>query len=177
MRVGVVDYYTRPQSVSYVLAALRLLGHSAVLYSGSDPRLLEEIRQSPVTHWIFSGSDRSVKGAGAPQVPQEIFGLRGKHFLLICYSMESGLLGLGYPVHIRKKRKQGHIELGGRTVWRNHYGFVPAARLDNRVRLVEAHEGETMTVLYKNAVMTQWHPERTVDGLLFLDEWIAQKTM
>jgi imidazoleglycerol phosphate synthase glutamine amidotransferase subunit HisH len=29
-----------------------------------------------------------------------------------------------------------------------------------------------MTAIYKNAVMTQWHPERSRDGIQLLKGWI-----
>ena len=26
--------------------------------------------------------------------------------------------------------------------------------------------------LYKNAIMTQWHPDRTTDGILLIRDWL-----
>jgi hypothetical protein len=31
---------------------------------------------------------------------------------------------------------------------------------------------EVMTTAYKNAIMVQWHPEKTPDGIIFLKNWL-----
>jgi imidazoleglycerol phosphate synthase glutamine amidotransferase subunit HisH len=40
------------------------------------------------------------------------------------------------------------------------------------VTLVNSYRGEVMTVLYKNTLMTQWHPERSKDGIQCLKAWM-----
>jgi imidazoleglycerol phosphate synthase glutamine amidotransferase subunit HisH len=38
---------------------------------------------------------------------------------------------------------------------------------------VASYDGELMLALYKNAVLTQYHPERTKDGRDFLQNWFS----
>ena len=55
--------------------------------------------------------------------------------------------------------------------WRNHETYIPVNSLTHHIRLQMQHEGEVMTCLYKNSVMTQWHPEHTEDGKQLFLNW------
>jgi imidazoleglycerol phosphate synthase glutamine amidotransferase subunit HisH len=39
---------------------------------------------------------------------------------------------------------------------------------------VASYRGELMLVFYKNSVMTQFHPERTIAGKRFLQNWLYE---
>ena len=89
--------------------------------------------------------------------------------------MESFLHQMGYPIFCRKENKKENILLKfpeELKVFRNHYCYIPTFKLDSRVNLINSYRGETMTTLYKNITMTQWHPEKSADGLNFLKGWL-----
>ncbi len=150
------------------------LGDNVVVISHKS-NWMEFIRKSHIKHWIMTGSAYDVLQANAPQISTDILKMRDKRFLLICYSMESVLLQLGCHLVKRRKNKREHFSLlmngNHLNVWRNHYTYIVPNSLKPGMRLLGMYDGETMTVEYKNAVMTQWHPEKTEDGVRFLHEW------
>ena len=170
MRIGVVKVNIN----TYVEDAIQKLGHTPVVFQINDENLVTKIKESPIQKWIFTGTSLrvSVLNPLSPKVPLEIFNLKDKEFFLICYSMESVLYQMGYPVKQRSIKKKEFFQLDEVKVYRNHQFYIPVEALDNRVTLVNSYRGEVMTVLYKNALMTQWHPERSKDGLHCLKAWI-----
>jgi GMP synthase-like glutamine amidotransferase len=175
MKVGLVNLYRTPKGIQPLLSICRALGLTVELHTPEPTIDLSElIRTSPIQHWIFSGSDRSVKGKGAPQVPLGSLSIPGKQILCICYSMESVLVQEGYPL-VRREKKKGTFLLHGQEFYRNHYAFVPSAAFKRGpAKLVESLDGEAMTATLKNATLVQWHPERSPDGVLFLVRWFAR---
>jgi GMP synthase-like glutamine amidotransferase len=171
MRIGVVKVSTK----HYVEKAVEKLGHTPVVYQINDPDLFRKIKESPIQKWIFTGSSLrlTVLNPLAPQVPMDVFHLKDKQFFMICYSMESVLFQLGYPVVKRKTHKKERFQLGPLTAYRNHWYYIPCNAMDSKVKVTECYNGEVMTGYYKNAVLTQWHPERTQDGIECLKAWIA----
>ena len=57
-------------------------------------------------------------------------------------------------------------------VARHHFAHVDANTVKPRMKLLSIYKGDVMTVEYKNTMMTQWHPERTEDGRVFLKRWL-----
>jgi len=175
MRVGIVDYYERKDGKNSLLKALSKLGHSYTIINGTEPNVLQQIQQSPVKKWICTGANRHVLKPESPQVPTGITKLK-KDFLLICYSMESFMHQMGYPIYCRKENKNEKCNLkhGEITInaHRNHFCYIPTCKLDSRVQLISSHRGETMTVIYKNLILVQWHPEGSAEGCTFLDNWL-----
>ena len=163
-------------------------GHPDFLYDalGDDVIVISHmsdwlgaIKSSRIKRWFLTGSAYDVLRAGAPQVSLEILTLTNKRFFLICYSMESLLLQLGCRLIKRRKNAREHFSLlmGGNRLdaWRNHHTYVVPDSLKPGMRCLAAHDGETMTVEYKNTMMTQWHPEKTEDGVRFLRDWLSRK--
>ena len=60
--------------------------------------------------------------------------------------------------------------------YRNHYTYVVPESIKRGMRLLATYKGDTMTVSYKNLMMTQWHPEITKDGNIFMKEWLTNST-
>lgn len=170
MRIGVVKVASTP----YVEEALRTLGHTPVVFQINDDDLVTKIKDSTITHWIFTGTGIAVSVLNplAPKVPLDIFKLKEKRFLLICYSMESVLHQMGYPINKRYETKKERIYLDGLRVYRNHRFYTPVSALDSTIQRVHSYRGEVMTAVYTNSVMTQWHPERTADGIQWMKGWI-----
>lgn len=170
MRIGVVKF----NATENVEKAIRKLGHTPVLHTINEENLVTVLKESPITHWIFTGTSLAVSVLNpiSPQVPMEILQMKDKKFFLICYSMESLLYQLGYPIVERKEVKKGRFDLGPLTVYRYHKFYIPANKMNKKVKVLQTYDGEVMTATYKNTVLTQWHPERTNDGILCLKNWI-----
>lgn len=170
MRIGVVTVHSKQRLED----ALRKLGHTPVVIQLNEEDLADQIRKSTIDKWIFSGSDLhlTVNNPLAPQVPMEILDMKDKEFFLICYSMESMMLQLGYPVVKRNHFVTERFQLGPFQVYRNHGYYIPAKKVSKKVKVLQTRRGEVMTVSYKNILMTQWHPERTKDGIECLQSWI-----
>jgi len=41
---------------------------------------------------------------------------------------------------------------------------------------VASYRGESMMIFYKNAILVQYHPERTIDGVILMKNWVNNKT-
>ncbi len=171
MLVGIV----KVSSKHYVEKAIEKLGHTPYILQIHDPELMEKIKSSKIQKWIFTGSSLrlSVLNPMSPQVPLDILKMKDKEFFLICYSMESLFHQLGYPVVQRNHFVKETFSLGPLKVYRNHQYYVPVEKVDNKIKVTESYKGEVMTAFYKNTVLTQWHPERTKDGIECLRMWLA----
>jgi len=202
MEVGIIDMYKGEFGSMNVIFAFRAIGLTPTVYHVDDlikhkVNLTLLIAQSPIKHWVFTGSAQSIYEKDSPQIPLTIFNIFGKRFLLICYSMESVLKQLGYLVLKRYERKRElfklHLQktkvlLSGREhlfeyisdpaeYWRNHQYYTPVQNMDKqKIYEVASYRGELMIAFYKNAVMTQFHPERTVDGKRFLKNWVHENS-
>ena len=173
MQVGVIDFYYPRKGISPLLESLTKLGYTYKVISGESVSV-KQIQESPIKKWIMSGANRHAL-YDEYQVPKQIAAIKDKDFLLICYSMESFLHQMGYPIFCRKENKKENILLTfpePLKVHRNHYCYIPSFKLDSRIKLINSYRGETMTALYKNITMTQWHPEGSADGNEFLKMWL-----
>lgn len=56
-------------------------------------------------------------------------------------------------------------------VRRNHRFYFPSGVVVPAVPAA-SYDGELMLALYKNAVLTQYHPERSEDGRRFIQNWL-----
>jgi imidazoleglycerol phosphate synthase glutamine amidotransferase subunit HisH len=170
MRIGVVKINRN----TYVEDAIKKLGHTPVVLQINDEDLVKKIKESSIQKWIFTGTGIAVSVLNplAPQVPMEILKMKDKEFFLICYSMESVLYQMGYPIKQRSSKKKEFFQLDEIKAYRNHQFYTPVEALDTRVTLVNSYRGEVMTVFYKNTLMTQWHPERSKDGIQCLKAWM-----
>lgn len=187
MRVGVVNMYPSENGANFILRALDKLQYSSFLLKAdefSEEELFARIKKSPIKNWIFSGSTLHIHHDG-PQVPLQILHLP-KRFLLICYSMESLLTRICKCSHLLKERYIHKNEIfhlkRPSDLWlfdtikddmvlrRNHHWYIPAGVLP--VLEIASYRGELMIAEYKNCLLTQFHPEKTPDGLKILENWI-----
>ena len=177
-----INYYPTLKETKYLAHALDLLGYKYRIYGPTD--VFERIRDSAITHWIFSGSPISICGENSPQIPMELYKLKHKRYMMICYSMESILLQLGFPIRERYENRREYFTLAlppaVRSLYlfkgiqspmrlqRNHLRYIPAASLDG----ILSYNGEGMMTLYKNSVLVQFHPEKTSDGRKMMLNWV-----
>jgi len=191
MRIGIVNMHKDRVDIQSLLEAIRSMGHVPFVLDAvplSSPELLRAIEHSPIRHWIFSGSRYHIHHEGVPIVPLELFKTE-KRFLMICYSMESVLVQLGFPIRERyinrketfnlsvPKEYQTHPLFKGipssMRAWRDHRFYFPRDVLKVPVYLLSSYNGETMIATYKNAVLVQYHPEKTAHGRQLLENWIS----
>ena len=188
-RIGVVSMYTWATGPKYVTEALVNLNYDPVVYSiHNTENIAKIIKDSSIKRWIFTGSKLMVPAKGSAQVPMEIMTYSDKEFFLICYSMESVLWQMGYKLHERALNRRENFDLqidstrlqsrpalmrnlkNPLHLQRNHRWYLT---LDSALPgVVATYENETMMFLYKNTVMTQYHPEKTEDGKRLLLNWI-----
>jgi len=199
MEVGIIDMNKGDFGFLNIINAFRTIQINPVVYH--IDKLVERkinivrlIAQSSIKHWVFTGAAQSIYDKESPQIPMNIFKIFGKRFLLICYSMESALKQLGCQVLKRYERKRElfklHLQktkviLAGRErlfeyipdpaeYWRNHQYYTPAYNMNKDIYEVASYRGELMVAFYKNSVMTQFHPERTIVGKRFLENWFYE---
>jgi len=182
MKVGIFNYMKR--DLPTIEKALIEMGHDVKIYDYKENHY-EIMMKSSITHWFFTGSPMDITSSNAPQLDKRIIGMKGKKILLICYSMESILGQLGCKLVKRERNRKNilffdilyrnYLTKGiGSPIraWRNHETYIPVGSLTPGIRLMSEYKGETMTALYKNMVMTQWHPERTDDGKMLITNWL-----
>ena len=196
MEIGIVSLYPKLKDIQNLDNAIKLLGYIPYIIDlahSTQDKIYYHIKNSHIKHWIFSGSPTSVIDKGSPQIPMEIFRLTYKRFMFICYSLESVMFQLKYPISIRRELKKELFSLNvsrskikntnteylfeninfPMNVWRNHYGYVSNLIINNNlIHEVASYEGESMILLYRNSILVQYHPERTHDGLKLIDNWI-----
>jgi GMP synthase-like glutamine amidotransferase len=170
MHVGIIDMNYNPDGIRYLRQALLGYEVTVVRYG---PNLLERVRRSSIQTWICSGGAHLILEADAPHIPLSLLDLPEKRFMLICYSMESVLLQLGYRMRTHRTVSKGYFTLHGSKFWKNHFRYVkPADLTGSAIKVLATSQGEVMTATYKNALLVQWHPERSADGRRFLEAWI-----
>lgn len=199
MEVGVVDMYPSSVGCWYLIQAVIELGYVPVVLHMNDiirdkQSLSRLIGMSGIKYWIFSGSPLAVHNKSSLQIPLKVFGLKGKEFLLICYSMESVLKQLGFDVVRRLENKKEYFNLRVQKTkaiiydkeylfkgiqdpiraWRNHHYYTPALRDSNVVELA-SYRGELMIAFYNNLLFTQFHPERSYEGRKLMRNWLEKK--
>ena len=174
MKVGVVNFMKsgHPEFLYDVLG-------DDILIVNHKTDWMNAIRNSRIKHWFLTGSAYDVLQPGTPQITTDLLTMTDKRFFLICYSMESLLLHLGCRLIKRPKsaRERFSLLMRGKQIdaWRNHYTYVVPDSLKSGMRCLATYDGETMTVEYKNTMMTQWHPEKTEDGVRFIHQWLNRK--
>jgi GMP synthase-like glutamine amidotransferase len=194
MRIGIVNMNKDRIEITSLLETVRSMGHVPFVLDAiplSSTELFTTIERSPIRYWIFTGSRYHITHSGAPVVPLELFKTEKttKRFLMICYSMESVLVQLGFPIQERyinrkepfnltvPKENQSHSLFkdipNPMRVWRYHKWYFPRTVLASPVHLLASYNGEAMIVTYKNAVLVQHHPEKTKDGRQFLENWLS----
>lgn len=191
MQIGIVNMHKYRIDINALVDAVKELGAIPHIINGttlSEQELLKIIQRSPIRHWILSGSRYHIHQEGVPIVPMELF-KTDKRFLMICYSMESVLVQLGFPIQERYINRKGPFNLtvpkenqehplfkgipNPMRVWRLHQFYFPRTVLKAPVHLLASYNGEAMVATYKNAVLVQHHPEKTKDGRQFIENWLS----
>ena len=196
MDVAVIDMYKDNIGSLNLIEALHSIGIKPTVFHidkiiKQKINLVDAIAQSPIKHWIFTGSAQSIYEKDSPQIPINIFKIPGKRFFLICYSMESALKQLGCSVTKRYINRREYFKLHVQKTkvllseysrlfenipnpaiyWRNHHYYTPSNNMNKQIYEVASYRGELMVAFYKNAVLTQFHPERSAAGKRLLQNW------
>jgi GMP synthase-like glutamine amidotransferase len=174
MLVGIVNM-NRFGEPEHLVNSIEKLGHTTRII-GHSVNMVSIINKSPIKYWFFTGSSYDVLSPISPQIDVGLFELKDKHLFMICYSMESALFNLGYKLQkkLRTNRRIFDIVPGDGHkihVWKSHDTYVPAS-INPRLKPISRYNDEIMTLKYKNAIMTQWHPERTTDGIQIMGDWL-----
>jgi len=197
MHIGIISMHVDMADGVHLINAVKTLDVDYTVYDINDIckqniNLSQLIRNSPIQYWIFSGSRASVHDADSPQVPMDVLHIQDKHMFLICYSMESVLYQMDYPVVKRTIDKRelfklyvhrDAIVLSGREelfndvdmpaeMWRNHHFYTPSASIDRRLYTVASYNDELMMAYKGDVIMTQFHPERTPAGIQMMKNWL-----
>jgi GMP synthase-like glutamine amidotransferase len=194
MNIGIVSMYPHIKNINYLENIIRQIGYTPYvldLAHSTPDKIYYLIKRSYIKHWIFSGSPLSVVDNKSIQIPMDIFNLKHKKYMFICYSLESIMYQLKYPISIRHELKKEYFKLDidemiinnnkinylfediilPMNVWRNHYGYV-SSHLELEPTEIASYGDECMILLYKNSILLQFHPEKTNDGLQLIKNWI-----
>lgn len=183
MEIGVVNMYNTHYKCRYLINCLKSLGFKTRVIDGfrtSQADVYDCVKGSSIQHWIFSGSDTQVTAVNSPQLPLELLNLPDKKIMCICYSMESILQSLGNPVkkrYINRKELFNLIIPPSKTpikVRRNHRWYLEP-NVKPPVKVLASYNGELMMASYKNSLLFQFHPEKSLDGKKLILDWITPK--
>ena len=160
-----------------LIHSIQSLGYKTTVLDGFHNDVYDCVKGSPIEHWICSGGDSYVILESSPQLPMKLFSLK-KKFLCICYSMESVIHQLGYPIMKRfeNKKEMFNLDVSGNIlkVRRNHrWYFKSSVPLRKPLYSIASYNGELMIASYKNALLMQFHPERSADGKKLIMNWIS----
>ena len=198
--VGLVNLNPNIKDIQTLENACRSLGYNPFvldLTTLTKEKLYVYIKRSKIKKWIFSGSRSMVTDSWTPKIPLDIFDIENKEFMLICYSLQSVIYQLDFPISYRRNNKRETFNLSvdrkriedlGKEylfeniampmkVWRNHYAFLSPCHIhnnpncDNLIDLV-SYDNECMILFYKNSILLQYHPEKTWDGLQLMLNWL-----
>ena len=180
--IGVVNMYEHEKKIHYLLEALSTLGYKPHMIDGfhmSKTDVYTYISTSPIDIWIFSGADHTVIEKESPQISLKLLQMKDKRFMFICYSMESILHQMGYPIKKRAINKKEYFNLTVSSqvkselfkdisfpmkCKRNHRWYFSSKDIMKPVELLASYNGDAMLATYKNAVLVQFHPEKSADG-------------
>jgi len=199
MHIGIISMHVDMADGAHLINTVKELCDDYIVYDINDVckkaiNVSDLIRSSPIQYWIFSGSRASVHDVDAPQVPMDVLNIQDKHIFLICYSMESVLYQMGYPVVKRATDKRELFKLYVHReaillserkelfddidmpaeMWRNHHFYTPSACMDRRLYKVASYNDELMMAYKGDVIMTQFHPERTEAGIQMMKNWLRK---
>jgi GMP synthase-like glutamine amidotransferase len=182
--IGVISFMKRgglPPALRKAVEALQL---EVELFDAGEKGLVEKVRASPLRRWILTGSAWDIDARGAPQIPEGLFELASKRFLLICYSHESLLWRMGVPlqrsgrvkgwapIDITSKGRGLFQEGGGRAeVWCNYNTWARAEDIPRGWKILATMGPAAMAIQRGPVTSVQFHPEmiaedEKVPGLL-----------
>lgn len=174
MLVGIVNL-NRYGEPTHLVNVLEKLGHTTHIIEHSN-KTVSIIQKSTIRYWFFTGSSYDVLSPISPQIDTKVFEIKDTKLFFICYSMESALFNLGYKLYKKPRTNRRIFDIissnGNKIrVWKSHDTYAPLS-LHPRLKTIMSYNDEIMTIDYKNSIMTQWHPERTRDGVLLIRDWL-----
>lgn len=167
--IGILNMYPLQEDAKHIYNALQLMN---LEYKSINPYIDKNwfftIENSHIKKWICTGSNRNVFDKDAIQLKQLP---KHKEYFLICFSMQSFLVyHLNESIYHFSKRYYCYETLNDKLIWRNHqWGFLK--QNFTLIKNIEYSKDVLMKCIFtdvKNDIfvtMTQYHPERTVDGL------------
>ena len=197
--VGIVNLNPNIKDIHTLENACRSIGYKPFILDAiqiNKDKIYKYIKKSHIKKWIFSGSKFMVTDSWSIKIPIEIFDIKDKEFMLICYSLQSAIYQIDYPISYRRVNKKEYFNLYierenieylnkeylfnnitmPMKVWRNHYAYLSSAHIDrnneNNLIYLTSYENECMILFYKNAILLQYHPEKTEDGLQLMWNWL-----
>ena len=202
--IGIVNMNPKIKDIQTLENVCRSIGYLPIILDATQinyQKIFNYIKKSKIKKWIFSGSRLMVTDPWTPKIPLEIFDLEDKEFMLICYSLQSAIYQMDYPISYRRLNKKEifylyverkDIEILQKeylfeniampmTVWRNHYAFVSPHHIYIKNQLsstyindLVTYDNECMILFYKNAILLQYHPEKTPNGIQLMSNWLKK---
>ena len=177
--VGIVNCNKHNKIPNDLIQVLSYLNFNSFLISIDQDNYIDTIRNSGIKYWIFTGSELDPTEKSPVINVSKLKKLdKSFKFLMICYSMQKTLIYLGLKP---KKKKLEEMELvipndeKEITVsLKNEYYFkTPLSKEIEELTILSEYQNILMTAEYnENILLTQWHPERTDDGMIFLENWL-----
>ncbi len=112
---------------------------------------------------------------------EKILQIKGKKFMMICYSMEIFVKLLGCSLKQHDKNQQTTSSFDDAFLnkqieaWRNHKFYLPVSNIHDKIILLGSFKDQVMTAKYEDKsefLLIQWHPPYTEDGEQLLEKWI-----
>ena len=159
-----------------LLNTLESLNHSVYILHWNTPNIIQTIQRSGIQHWIFSGNATYTKDTDMTRMPMGIFDILTIKVLGICYSFQSALVQLGYPLKHKRTRHFKNVmipyEKTKILVQLNYTQYIESPVAGE----LSSYKGESMMCKYKNAILMQFHPENTADGRQLLKDFLELRS-
>lgn len=175
--IGIVNCNKDNKIPNDLIQVLSHLDFNSFLISIEQDNYIDTIRNSGIKYWIFTGSELD------PTEKSPVINLsklkkldESFKFLMICYSMQKILIQL----HLKPKKKKlekMELEIPNdktkiKVSLKNEYYFENPNKKVENLDIISEYQNVLMTAKYNgNILLTQWHPERTNDGIKFLQKW------
>lgn len=148
-------------------------------------KLVEQFEH--VEHWILICDDYRLNNKNMDKLNMDLFTL-DKHFLLISHSMHKFLENKGITVHNDSKLTSSETRLATSNshlfdtlpkkmnVFLKYKHYIEPG--NRHLEILNSKDNRIMTAIYNDSsvkhpvMLLQWHPERTLDGAVFLFNWI-----
>lgn len=177
--IGIVNCNKDNKIPNDLIQVLSHLDFNSFLISIEQDNYIDTIRNSGIKYWIFTGSELD------PTEKSPVINLsklkkldKSFKFLMICYSMQKILIQLGLEPSKKKLEKKELVIPNDKTKitvsLKNEYYFkTPLSKEIEELTVISKYQNILMTAKYNgNILLTQWHPERTDDGIKFLNNWL-----
>ena len=179
--VGIVNFNKDNSIPIKLVTKLANMGYAVYMihYYDNYINIIEKMEE--IKYWFFSGSDYMPNLKSSPQMNEKILQIKGKKFMMICYSMEifAKLLGCTLKQHDKNQQTMSSFDDAflSTTIdaWRNHKFYLPVSNIHDKMILLGSFKDQVMTAKYVDKsefLLIQWHPPYTEDGEQLLEKWI-----